>query len=358
MLNSSRLSRHFSSLLLLGLLACSKGSSPTPNPPPVPPTPQPTSTTFTNPLLPVGPDPWVFQKDGFYYYTSTTGGDITLRKTAKMSGLASAPSYVVWRAPASGNSSRNLWAPELHFFDGKWYLYYTAGPGDLGQQRSWVLENASADPTMGTWTDMGRIFSPAEDYWSIDMTVFEQGGNRYALWSGFENNGNNEQRIYISKMSNPWTLTGPRAELTRPTLDWERRGDPKVNEGPEIIQHGGKTNLVYSASHCSTDDYTLGLLSCSTTADPMQPSSWTKSQTPVFVKSATNRAYGPGHNGFFKSKDGTQDWIIYHANSNPGEGCGDRRNPRMQSFTWNADDTPNFGEPVNIGTPITKPSGE
>ena len=357
MINPLHLPRRLSvSFLLLGLLSCSN-STPSPAPTPAP-VPTPTATTFTNPLLPVGPDPWVIQKDEFYYYMSTTGGDITLRKTAKMSELGSAPSYVVWRAPASGTNSRNVWAPELHFFDGKWYLYYTAGPGDLGQQRSWVLENAAADPTTGTWTDMGRIFNAAEDYWSIDMTVFEQGGNRYALWSGFQNNFNNEQRIYICRMSNPWTLTGARTELSRPALDWERRGDPKVNEGPEIVMHGSKTNLVYSASHCSSDDYTLGLLSCATSADPLLAASWTKSPTPVFVRSDASRAYGPGHNGFFKSKDGTQDWIIYHANSNPGEGCGDRRNPRMQPFTWNADDTPNFGAPVSIATALTRPSGE
>jgi hypothetical protein len=29
----------------------------------------------------------------------------------------------------------------------------------------------------------------------------------------------------------------------------------------------------------------------------------------------SNGAYGPGHNGFFLSKDGTQNWLVYHANS-------------------------------------------
>lgn len=354
-----RLPNLLAPFLMMGLLACSN-STPAPKPvPPVTPPVTPGPNTFTNPLLSVGPDPWVYQKDGNYYYMHTTGGDITIRKTTKMSALGTAPSTVVWRAPASGTNSRDVWAPELHFLDGKWYLYYTAGPGNCcGGQRSWVLENASADPTTGTWVDKGRMFSPSEDFWSIDMTVFEQNGNRYALWSGHENAGTDEQRIYISQMSNPYTLSGPRVELSRPTLDWERNGRPLVNEGPEIIKHGGKTNLVYSASHCSTDDYALGLLSCSSTADPMLPASWSKSSQPVLTRNSSNRAYGPGHNGFFKSKDGTQDWIIYHANANPGEGCGNARTPRMQPFTWNADDTPNFGTPVALSAAIEKPSGE
>ncbi|WP_375417262.1 family 43 glycosylhydrolase [uncultured Hymenobacter sp.] len=343
-------------LLALNLLACSNGSSdPKPTPPPTPPV---VSTTFVNPLLASGPDPWVYEKDGFYYYTNTTGGNVTLRKTAKMSALGSAPSTVVWRAPATGNYSQDVWAPELHFLDGKWYIYFTAGPGNVGQQRSWVLENANADPTTRTWTEKGRIFSLSEDFWAIDMSVFEQNDSRYALWSGHENNGTNEQRLYISKMENPWTLTGPRVELSRPQYGWERSGPVAVNEGPEIIKHGAKTNLVYSASHCETDDYALGLLTCATTADPMLPESWTKSATPIFVTTPASRAFGPGHNGFFQSKDGTQDWLIYHANLRAGQRCGDARNPRMQPFTWNADDTPNFGAPVATGLALPKPSGE
>ena len=357
---SFRLPRPLASLLLLGLLACSNSTpSPKTQPPVTPPVTPPTpTTTFTNPLLSVGPDPWVFQKDGFYYYMHTTGGDVTIRKTAKMSELGTAPSFQVWRAPAEGQNSRNVWAPELHFVAGKWFIYYTAGPGDLGQQRSWVLENSAADPTTGTWINRGRMANPEQDHWSIDMTVFEQNGKTYALWSGHENGSNNEQRLYISAMSDPITLTGPRVELSRPTLNWERNGFPPVNEGPQIVKHGGKTNLVYSGSHCSTDDYTLGLLSCASTADPMLPASWTKNPQPVFVKNGASRAYGPGHNGFFKSRNGTQDWLIYHANANPGEGCGDRRSPRMQPFTWNADDTPNFGTPVVMGAALARPGGE
>jgi hypothetical protein len=74
------------------------------------------------------------------------------------------------------------------------------------------------------------------------------------------------------------------------------------------------------------------------------------------MKAASN-AYGPGHNGFFKSPDGTEDWIIYHARNLPNGGDGNARNPRIQRFTWNTDGTPNFGEPVPINTPLKRPSG-
>jgi len=341
--------------LLLSASGCKKGADPVAAPLVTPPA---TATTFTNPLLGTGPDPWVIQKDGYYYYMHTTGVNLTLWKTAKMSELGSAVSKVIWMPPAAGLNARDIWAPELHFLDGKWYVYFTAGPGNCcGGQRLWVLENDSADPTAGTWTEKGQLAVPGQDLWAIDGTILEQNGNRYLLWSGQEA-GSVQQNIYICRMSSPTTLVAPRVQLSAPQLPWELNGFPKVNEGPEIIKHGNKTNLVYSASHCSTDDYALGLLTTSSTADPLVAASWTKSATPVFTKNPSNNAYGPGHNAFFTSKDGQENWIIYHANLAPNQGCGNARNPRMQKFTWNADDTPAFGTPVPTGTPLPRPGGE
>lgn len=341
--------------LMLGGAACKKVTQAAVVPPPPVAAP---GTTFQNPLLPSGPDPFVAQKDGFYYYMHTTGSNLTIWKTPAMSALGTAPSRVVWTPPAQGAASGNLWAPELYFLDGKWYIYYSAGPAgtNLGTQRTWVLENASADPTTGTWTDKGQLASPGADFWQIDGTILEQNGNRYFICSG-HNGTDAVQRLYISQMSNPWTLTGPRVELSHPQFSWENVGFG-VNEGPEIIKHGPTTFLVYSASFCGTDSYALGQLSAAATADPMLPSSWTKSPNSIFSQLASSRAYATGHNGFFKSKDGQEDWIIYHANSNPGEGCVDKRNPRMQKFTWRADGTPNLDYPVPINTNIIKPSGE
>jgi GH43 family beta-xylosidase len=276
-----------------------------------------------------------------------------------MSELKNASPQTVWTAPASGENSKNVWAPELHYLNGKWYIYYTAGSSvsDHNTQRSFVLENSSADPTSGTWVDKGKIFDPAADFFAIDGTVLTYNGKDYFIWSGHASATDNAQRIYIARMSNPWTLETARSLISSAQYNWESIGAP-VNEGPEIvINPAGKIFLVYSASGCWTDDYSLGMLTLNGT-DPLLASSWTKTATPVFTKNVSGGAYGPGHNTFFKSKDGTEDWILYHANPSPGQGCGDARNPRMQKFTWNADGTPNFGQPVAVGAAITKPSGE
>jgi GH43 family beta-xylosidase len=83
---------------------------------------------------------------------------------------------------------------------------------------------------------------------------------------------------------------------------------------------------------------------------------WKKSEQPVFKQAPENGVYAPGHNSFFKSPDGTEDWILYHANPKPGQGCGSFRTPRAQKFTWNEDGTPNFGKPVKAGDILPIPS--
>jgi GH43 family beta-xylosidase len=100
------------------------------------------------------------------------------------------------------------------------------------------------------------------------------------------------------------------------------------------------------------------MLALRTGGDPLNTADWLKSERPVFAENAAAGVYAPGHNAFFKSPDGTQDWLIYHANSSPGQGCGDARTPRMQPITWRADGTPDFGTPVPVDRPLAVPSGE
>jgi GH43 family beta-xylosidase len=336
-------------------ISCGRGNDNGGTNPPLP------SNTFTNPLLPSGPDPWIIKKDSYYYYTNTLGNRIALWRTTKVSDLKNALIQNIWTAPASGANSKNVWAPELHLLNNKWYVYYTAGGStDLSTQRTFVIENSNADPLAGSWTEKGQIGDPAANYFAIDGTVLNHNNNNYFIWSGQSSASDNTQRIYIARMSDPWTLATPRALISSPQYTWELMGGPPaVNEGPEILKNStGKVFLIYSASGCWTDDYALGMLTLKNGGDPLNAADWTKSSTPVFVKKPANNVFGPGHNSFFKSADGAEDWILYHANSSSGQGCGDTRNPRIQKFTWNADGTPNFGEPVKINVPINKPSGE
>lgn len=313
--------------------------------------------TFTNPILPYGADPHVFAKGGMYYYMHTTGHNLTLWKTKKISDLKNAEKKVIWTPPATGMWSKEIWAPEIHFLQGKWYVYFSADDGDNFHHKVYVIENASADPFQGEWEFKGQI-KPATDRWAIDGSVFENKGQLYFIWSGWEGTENVAQNIYIAKMKNPWTIDGDRVMLSTPEFAWEIIGDPKVNEGPVMLRGKNKLFIIYSASGCWTDDYKLGMLTASVKADLMDSKSWVKSKIPVFEKSEADSVYAPGHNGFFKTLDGKEDWIIYHANDKPGEGCGGHRKPRIQKISWKKDGSPDFGKPASKYTALKKPSGE
>lgn len=339
---------------------------PAPAAPPTPAgTPAPAGATFLNPLLASGPDPYVVGVDGVYYYTHTSGDRIGLWATPAMSRLDRASHVTIFVPPSSGANSRDLWAPELHRLDGKWYVYYAAGDGSrtsydpYPSQRMFVLENDHADPMRGTWTDRGRVLGPDADAWAIDGTVMEHGGQRYFVWSGRPPGRGGDQHLYIARMTNPWTLDGPGVRLSSPDLAWERAGRVGVNEGPQALRTPrGGVSLVYSANGCWTDDYALGMLTLREGGDPLEAADWVKSERPVFGSDPAGGAYGPGHNSFFKSPDGTQDWLLYHANAYPGAGCGDARTPRMQRIEWRDDGTPQLGAPAPIGMALPVPAGE
>ncbi len=310
------------------------------------------SDSFTNPLLPSGPDPWVTQVDGIYYYTNTLRNRIALWRTDNIGHLASAEHRTVWTPPATGPNAHLIWAPELHRIDGKWFIYYSAtasGFNDDKHRSVFVLENDGDDPLTGEWIGRGRVNTAHS---GIDGTVFSYGGKRYFAYSPYLGPISG---LAIAEMANPWTLKGEERVIARADRPWEKQGGRSIVEGPEfLLGPKGDLFLTYSASACWSDDYALGMLHAAPGADPLDPAAWTKLPQPVFKRG--NGVYATGHNGFFKSPDGKEDWIIYHANPEPGMKCTLKRAPHIQRFGWTAQGWPQFGEPVGEGTPLPVPS--
>lgn len=331
--------------------------------------------TFTNPVA-SGADPWVEFRDGYYYMAQSKNPDGGQRSTIWVfrSRKLTDPmrdSVLVWTSPQGGWNQTHVWAPEIRFVDGRWFIYYAAGrPGPQDApfifQRAGVLRAATDNP-QGAWEDLGQLDTGGgqatrdDDVWAIDFTVHRLNGQLYGIWSGWDNNtpvARTPQYLYIARMANPWTVAGPRARISAPTESWEVKVDPTdgldLNEGPQVLERNGNVFIIYSTRESWTPAYRLGQLRLNgPAADPTQASSWTKSG-PVFQQA--NDVYGPGHNGFAKSPDGTQDWIIYHAKVDTGPNWN--RVIRLQPFTWRADGSPDFGEPVANGVELPVPSGE
>lgn len=319
--------------------------------------------TFTNPLLSSGADPQLTTFEGDYYLTYTTGSDIRVRRADSLERIGEAEEQIVWSDTDAGRCC-NVWAPELHRLRGpdgwRWYAYYTAGPAECcANQRMHVLESEADDP-LGPYRYKARLFDSEHDFWAIDPTVFKAGEASYVIWSGTPQDMmlyEKPQYLYIAKLRNPWTLEGPRVELSRPEYDWEKV-DGEVNEGPAVLLHGDEVFLSFAASLCFSDDYKLGLMTAEVDANLLEPASWRKLPQPQFTRNDDGGAFGPGHNSFFKSPDGREDWFIYHANPSAGLGCGELRSPRVQRLTWGDDGLPEFGRPAPLDKPLPLPSGD
>lgn len=317
--------------------------------------------TFKNPVWD-GADPWMEKQGNEYIYCFSADNGIVVSRSKVMTKPGEKKR--IWSAPPSGWNRSNIWAPEIHFIDGHWYVYYAAGISGppFIYQRTGVLRSATED-VFSNYEDMGMLYTgdnpeaPETNIWAIDMTVFEHHGKLYAIWSGWEEQVTTDstpQNLYIQEMENPYTLKGKRFLLSIPEKSWETGGPLNLNEGPEVLKNGGEVFIVYSCRESWLVEYRLGMLQLKNPdGNLVDLLNWEKTG-PVFQ--GTSSVLGVGHCSFVKSPDDTEDWIIYHSKKTSAPGWD--RDVRMQLFNWNADGTPNFGIPVQAGQEIARPSGE
>lgn len=312
--------------------------------------------TFKNPLIDMDtPDPSVVYKDGYYYMTFTHHGTDIMVMKSRTIDFKQAEKKVVWYPPIGTMYSANLWAPEIQYIRDKWYIYFAADDGNNENHRMYALEAVGDDP-LGEYEFKGQI-TDETNKWAIDGLVMEHEEQLYFVWSGWEGDENIRQNTYIAPMSDPLTISGPRVMLSSPDQEWEMAGGPPyIQEGQAILYREGHVFIVYSGAGSWTPFYSLGLLALKEGGDPLRPEDWQKSAEPLLTMDEEAGVYGPGHNSFVKSPDGTEDWIVYHGTTSPSDGWNNRK-ARAQRIAWNEQGLPEFGKPLPLETAIPLPSG-
>lgn len=295
-------------------------------------------------------DPYVYlHTDGMYYFTASVPeyDAIVLRCARYLCDLPNAEEVTVWRKHEDGIMSRHIWAPELHYLDGSWYIYFAAGEkDDIWNIRPYVLECKEKNPMNGNWTEKGRMRAAKEDEYSfhgfsLDATVFENKGKQYYVWAEKVGVGKQISNLYIAQMETPYQLKTVQVLLSTPDYDWERVGF-WVNEGPSVIKRNGRLFLTYSASETGIC-YCVGMLCASEESDLLDPLSWRKERMPVLRTDETLSIYGPGHNCFTKNESG-EDICVYHARSEANIIGNPLYNPNRHAFLmkvkWDEEDRP------------------
>ena len=251
-------------------------------------------------VAPPSADPSVIRVGNTFYSVDSAGGGIYLRSASTANGVRTAAGSLIWTNP---EGLREVWAPEIVYLDRRFYIYFSAGAG--AAHRMYVI--SSAEPGRG-YGAAQKVNLP-DDKWAIDGTTFTFGNQLWFVWSGWEGNTDGEQSLFLARMSNPVTPTGPRHIISQPRESWERgNGGPFINEGPQPIKDpDGQLHIVYSANHSWEDQYCLGDLRLRKGGDPTYVWDWYKSNGCLFGSSRnammrewdpTLNVNGPGHHSF------------------------------------------------------------
>lgn len=309
-------------------------------------------TEYQNPLIPQRADPFLMRHtDGTYYFTASVPeyNRIELRASNTIEGLRNAPTKDIWCKHESGLMSQHIWAPELHYVMGEWYVYFAASRADaIWELRPYVLRCTGQNPMQDAWEECGQMQAAEDDPYSftdfsLDATVFEHQGRWYHIWAEKVGSQHGISNLYIAEMETPTKLKTVQVLLTTPDYDWERV-DFWVNEGPAVLKRNGKIFVTFSASATGAC-YCMGLLTASDSADLLDPQSWTKERHPVLCTKEDKGIYGPGHNSFAVAEDGT-DVLVYHARPYEkivGDPLYDpNRHAMIKPLLWKQDGTPDF----------------
>ena len=138
------------------------------------------------PLIAQRADPYIYRhSDGWYYFTASVPqyDRIELRRARTIAGLADARPVDVWHKPDRGPWSELVWAPELHFNEGAWFVYFAAAPSreikhKLFQHRMYAIRNPHPNPLEGEWEFMGQV-DTGIDTFCLDATTFTHKGQLY-----------------------------------------------------------------------------------------------------------------------------------------------------------------------------------
>lgn len=205
-----------------------------------------------------------------------------------------------WVAPDGG-----LWAPDIQYFNGKYYLYYAVSSSTI--PGSAIFVTTSESPT-GPWTATGTpVVAPSAARKTIDPAVVEDdGGQRYLFFGTFEGG------IAARELSADGLTSLPETEIQITV--------PNRYEAPYIVKHDGYYYLLASASDCCRGPLTgyavfagrsQTLLGPYIDAEGVSLLDARVGGTPVLTMNG-NRFVGPGHNAIVTDASG-QDWMLYHA---------------------------------------------
>jgi len=204
-------------------------------------------------------DPAMAKEDGTYYLFSSGPGIMFYTskdmESWRMGGRVF-PGEPSWAKSVASRFDGRIWAPDIEYHDGKYYLYYAvSAPGENSSAIGLTI-NKTLDPASPEykWKGQGIVLRsiPGRDLWNaIDPNVIvDQNGTPWmdfgSFWGG----------IKLVKLASNWkTIAEPEewysiAKRDRSILEDDRDPGPAQIEGPFIFKKGGYYYLFVSWGLC------------------------------------------------------------------------------------------------------------
>jgi arabinan endo-1,5-alpha-L-arabinosidase len=252
-------------------------------------------------------DPSVVRRADGSYLVAHTGNDIALKTSTDRIAFRNAgsvfPGGASWTTAYTGGS-RNLWAPDLSYRNGRYYLYYSAST--FGSNRSAIFLATSTSGDSGTWTNQGLVVESrtSDNFNAIDPDLVVDGQGRWWLsfgsfWSGI-------------KLVALDPATGKRSDSTIRSV--AGRGGGAI-EAPNIVQRGSYYYLFVSFDYCcqgASSTYRVMVGRATSVTGPYTDRNGVAmtSGGGTEILAGQGSVHGTGHTDVLPDVDG--DVLVYH----------------------------------------------
>jgi arabinan endo-1,5-alpha-L-arabinosidase len=257
-------------------------------------------------------------KVGSQYLLAVTAPGITLKTSTDRTAWRDAglvwPNGASWVTPyTAGDPKANLWAPDLSYHNGQYYLYYAAST--FGSRKSAIFLATSKTGASGSWTNQGVVVetTPSNDYNAIDPNLIVDGSGKW--WLTFGSFGSGIKLISI----NP--STGLRTGTNLVSLARRTEAGGAI-EGPVISRHGNFYYLWASFDKCcqgASSTYRIMVGRSTSVQGPYVDKSGKQMMSGGGTQMLASHGsiHGPGGQSVFTDTDA--DVLVYHYYANNGD---------------------------------------
>ncbi|MER6006550.1 arabinan endo-1,5-alpha-L-arabinosidase [Nonomuraea angiospora] len=188
-------------------------------------------------------DPSVVKRPDGSYLLVHTGDNITIKTSTDRTAWHNAgvvfPGGAPWTTSYTGGSA-SLWAPDISYRNGRYYLYYSAST--FGSRNSAIFLATSTTGASGSWANQGMIISTtsSSNYNAIDPNLVVDAQGRW--WLSFGSFWTGIKLIQLDP------ATGKRLGTSITGLA-QRTGTTAI-EAPFIFRHGSYYYLWVSFDAC------------------------------------------------------------------------------------------------------------